>query len=1114
MHASTLQRVLEHLRKLTDPACVQDLNDADLLERFRLRREEAAFTLLVQRHGPMVLAVCRRILGDVHEAEDAFQATFLVLVRNAAAIRKQEALAGWLHGVASRISHKARRRLARQQLVGQAGKPNIHDDPSETLAAAELRAVLDEEIERLPDKYRMPLVLCYLADKTHEQAAVELGWPKSSVTARLARARELLQRRLTRRGFTAPAGLLAALLIEPSANASLPSLLTLSTVHLAAQALAGETLAATSAAGLAGGFVKGAVTLKRMATLSLLAMLGFAAVGYRMAVPGPSSSAEQPASKSPTFDEHQGTEAPRSPQARKPRVDLQGDPLPDEAIARVGSGRLRHPYLRALLFSSDNKRLLSSADKGLRIWDAATGKLVQRFDLPQGHKQTSCRWLSNSFIGIDVDTQGIPTVQILDTTTGRVRRRVRIKEPAINYYPSLSSDGKRFAVAHPDNQIRLYDTTTGETLQRIPFKGFLGVWSIAFAPDGKSVAFSNFSDTIYIHDVTTGQLIRELKRPGDAKLKLVFSPDGHFLASLPQNLPGQHKGEVSVWNLQDGKEIQRWTHPFPMAASAAFSPDGKRVAFGGSQWGLVLRDVETGKEVYRLSPQGGVFEITFSLDGKTLATASPDGVIRLWDAATGKLLPASADTDVSSVEHLRFSADGQRLFGISGVCLIWDSSTGRELRRMADPKPWDFKHATYQHFLALSPDESLMAAAHPEEGVVLVDAATGKQKRILKGGDRWIYRLAFTPDGRRLVTSGEERKLRIWDVASGRELRAWSEQGGLTACLAISADGRWLASAPVLYRVNKYDVTLWDLATGKEKRRFFMTRHCPMALAFSPDGRFLAAVGGDREQGEVRIWDLQTGQEQRRLEGRFGPLTSVAFSPDGRTLAAGGVDGQLGLWELASGCCRYRFRGHESRVLSLAFSPRGRRLAASSVDAPVYVWDVAGTLQFGLHHLSNDELQRSWNTLAGEDAVAAFQAIRRLAAAPEQTVPFLRQRLKSVLAPEPQRIRQLVQRLDSDDFATRQKAAEELEKQGDAAVPMLRQIMTKEKPSLEVRQRLQQILESVESKPESLRAGRAVEVLEWIATPDAVQLLNELANGVAEARLTREASAAKQRLSR
>ncbi len=1108
MHTSTLHGVLDYLRKLTAPARPHDLSDTELLERFRLRREEAAFTLLVQRHGPMVLNVCRRILGDVHQAEDAFQATFLILVRKAGTIRRQQSLGGWLHRVASHLALRTRAQTVRRQSCErQFLALATQDDGCDTLATAELRTALDQEIARLPDKYRMPLVLCYLSDKTHEQAAVELGWPKSSVTARLARARELLQRRLQHRGFTVPAGLLAALLTEQSANAALPSLLTLSTVRLAMQALTGETLEATSAAALASSFIKGTSALKLGAMLTLLAALGFVAAGYRLAVPAPPSPPEQPSPNVQAFDEPRAAK----PEPRRPRVDLFGDPLPDDAVARMGSSRLRHPGLRGLLFSSDNKRLLSSSNGDVRIWDTATGKLLRRFDLAERHKQTSCRWLGDHFICVDVDAQWITTVQILDTATGQVRRTVRIKEPTtVNNCP-LSPDGKCLAVAH-QKEIRLYDTTTGQTLQRIAFEGI--AWSIAFAPDGKSVAFNDLSDTIYLHDTATGKLLRELKQSGDTTLHLVFSPDGRFLASLPQSKAAQ-KGEVSIWSVKDSKEVHRWTHPFPKAMSAAFSPDGKRVAVGGARGGMVLRDVETGKEVRRFSPHGGIHVIAFSSDGRMLATASPGGVIRLWDAATEELLSASADPDVQLIDHLRFSSDGKRLLGTAGVCLIWDPSTGRELRRLADPKPWGFKHPTDQHYLALSPDQSLLAAVRPEEGVALVDVATGKQRHMLKGDHRWVYRLAFTPDGRRLVTSGDEKKLRVWNVADGRELRSWNERGGYTACLAISADGRWLASAPVLYRVKEFDVTLWDLTTGEEKRRFYMTSNFPSALAFSPDGRFLAAGGGSGEsnQGEIRIWDLQDDEKHRRLDGQFSAINSVAFSPDGRTLVTGGVDGQLVLWELASGRRRHHFVGHQGGIKSLVFSPDGRTLAASSIDAPVYAWDVAGTIQAIPHRLSNDELQRYWDALAGEDAPEAFQAIRHLVAAPEQSVPFLREHLMPVPAPDRKRIRQLVDMLDSDDFQTRQRAAEDLEKHNAAAAGLLRQIVAKEKPSLEVRRRLQQIVESIESKPESLRAVRAVEVLEWIATPEAVRLLGELVKGAADARLTREAIQAKRRLS-
>ena len=543
--------------------------------------------------------------------------------------------------------------------------------------------------------------------------------------------------------------------------------------------------------------------------------------------------------------------------------------------------------------------------------------------------------------------------------------------------------------------------------------------------------------------------------------------------------------------------------------NAAFSPDGKTVAVTGAQPELVLRDVTTGKEIRCWSAHERIHGAAYSPDGKTLATSSPWGVIRLWEVASGRALPASPDPLVHDVHDLRFSADGKRLLGCDSACIAWNADSGEELHRIVG----DVTNKIDYIPLALSPDETRFAVALRDGTVRLYDGEKREETHRLKGGDRLGSRPVFTPDGRRLITSGDEKKLRVWDVASGRELRKWNERGGYTACLAMSADGRWLATAPVLYRVDKYDITLWDLATGEEKKRFFMTRNFPSALAFSRDGRYLAAVGGDGNRCEIRVWNLEEGKESRFLEGHFGPVMSVAFSPDGRTLATGCGDGLL-LWELASGRRRHRFVGHESGIQSVVFSPHGRRLAASSVDAPVFVWDVAGTLEPRPRRLSNDELQRCWIALAGDDAAVAFQAIRRLAAAPEQTLPYLRERLKPVSAPDLKRVRQLVEMLDSDDFATRQKAAEELEQHADTAAGLLRQIVEKEKPSLEVRRRLQQILDGIDNKPETLRAVRAVEVLEWIGSPDAVRLVGELANGAADARLTREAAAAKKRLMR
>jgi RNA polymerase sigma factor (sigma-70 family) len=233
MTHANLGDVLRYLRRLTDPQAVRDVTDAELLERFCHQREEAAFTILLQRHGPMVLAACRRVLGDLHAAEDAFQATFLVLVRKADSIRKQASLASWLYGVALRVAARARSQGARRRSQERQFTLMPSREPSDMTTLPELRAVLDEELALLPEKYRAPLVLCYLEAKTQEQAARELHCPRTSLASRLVRARELLRERLARRGVSVPSGVVAVLLAREAAQAAVPAMLTITTVRAA-----------------------------------------------------------------------------------------------------------------------------------------------------------------------------------------------------------------------------------------------------------------------------------------------------------------------------------------------------------------------------------------------------------------------------------------------------------------------------------------------------------------------------------------------------------------------------------------------------------------------------------------------------------------------------------------------------------------------------------------------------------------------------------------------------------------------------------------------------------------------------------------------------------------
>jgi RNA polymerase sigma factor (sigma-70 family) len=304
MAESTLNDILRHLRGVCAAEAGRDLTDGELLERFVARREETAFALLVQRHGPMVLAVCRRVLHDVHAAEDAFQAAFLVLARRSASIRKRGSLASWLHAVAQRIALRARARAAAQRSRERQAADMARAAALDELTWRELRSILDEEIGALPERYRAPVVLCYLEGKSYDQAARELGWPKSSLASRLSRARGVLRGRLTRRGVALSAAALAAGLAGRAAGAAVPALLAINTVKGASLVAAGKTAAgALSAEAIALGeeSMKGIPGLKGK-LLVVLVLAGLVAGGAVLAarqLPAPPGEARAPEAEQP-----------------------------------------------------------------------------------------------------------------------------------------------------------------------------------------------------------------------------------------------------------------------------------------------------------------------------------------------------------------------------------------------------------------------------------------------------------------------------------------------------------------------------------------------------------------------------------------------------------------------------------------------------------------------------------------------------------------------------------------------------------------------------------------------------------------------------------------------
>jgi RNA polymerase sigma factor (sigma-70 family) len=351
--SSDMPDVLWHLRHLFAGSPHGGVADADLVQRFVLHRDEAAFELLLRRHAALVLRVCRAILRDHHLAEDAFQATFLTLARKAGSIGRRQAVAGWLYRVARNASLKARGRQARDS-----ARSLVEEPPAAPLPAPDdLSPVLHEELGRLPEKYRLPLVLCFLEGQSHADAARQLGWPKGTVAGRIARARDVLRRRLTRRGQVLPAALLGTAL-APAAGSAVPPTLVPSTVRAALAFLSGNA-AAVSAPVLR--LTEGVLhamflaKLKSIAAVSVVACvlvggLGTLALAQKPAGPG----AKSPAAAEP---------APTLPDSPDPRVVQRLKEHSIQNLKKIGLAAHEHldvfKHLPTDILGADKKPLLS-----------------------------------------------------------------------------------------------------------------------------------------------------------------------------------------------------------------------------------------------------------------------------------------------------------------------------------------------------------------------------------------------------------------------------------------------------------------------------------------------------------------------------------------------------------------------------------------------------------------------------------------------------------------------------------------------------------------------------------------------------------------------------------
>jgi WD40 repeat protein len=638
-----------------------------------------------------------------------------------------------------------------------------------------------------------------------------------------------------------------------------------------------------------------------------------------------------------------------------------------------------------------------------------------------------------------------------------------------------------------DNTLVFLDARTGVEQQRIDL-GTRAPDRIALSPDGTRLVgichgAKTFERGLLVWDVAgRKETLRmdpsknEVVRGQDYFSALAFARGGKSLVTA-----GGFDGLIE-WDLATGKELRRLGRRTMNADCLALAPDGKTLAVA---WGSAVRllDAATGED--RLPEAGHFYRINGAAvtpDGGTVYTYSAGPSMMLWEAATGRLKGRVEAPELGS-QWYGVVDDGRTAFSttvMGTTLLVHDLPSGKIRSRV----PLDFA-GDRAGPVAVSPDGRTVACkSYASESIQLVSVATGQRLRTLEDPGMKNCRVAFTAGGQTLLVSCADHTFQVWDPVKGIKLRQFGPIGD--------------SSSPNPLPIGQ------DFA-GYE-------------FAVSTDG---ARVAYANERGQFALIDAVTGRE---LPRRALPRVSnavFAFSPDSRTLAWGARrDPVLHLMEVASGKDRCVLNGHGSGVSSLSFSADGTTLVAGCEDSTALVRDLTGrrTRAKADGPLTAGGLDARWTALAGEDAAKAFQAIRELANSPDETLPYLARRLRPVPAADEKRLTRLIADLDGEAFAVREKAGGELADIGDAALASCHKALAG-RPSAEVRSRLEGIVEKRAQawralSGEELRTERALEVLERIGTPPARRFLDRLAGGLPEARLTREAKAATERLSR
>jgi WD40 repeat protein len=500
----------------------------------------------------------------------------------------------------------------------------------------------------------------------------------------------------------------------------------------------------------------------------------------------------------------------------------------------------------------------------------------------------------------------------------------------------LSPDGAHAVTTSADLTVRLWDVPARRLVRT--FQGHT-LWprDAALSPDGRQVLSGGDDRVLRLWDVTTGRPVRTFGLHEQKITAVAFSPDGR------RALSASWDATVRLWDVGTGRHIRTLGGHVGHVLDVAFAPDGRRALSGGEDGRVRLWDTNTGNELRRLEGHTGwVLRVAVAADGRRAVSGGADGTVRLWDLAAGKEV-GRFDGHGSPVRAVALSRDGRLAFaavspfepateGERGV-RVWDTASGREVHHLPTGDA---------HGLAVAPDGRSVLVADfgrptlrrwPLPGSPEPDAPPpprGEERRFAGPPASRVTAVAFSADGGQVHAAAGDGGFRVWDRATGREVRRFGGPAG-AAGAAFAPDG-WAVSSG-----QDGTVRVWDAATGREVRHFAGYTPTVVALAVSADGKRLLSL----DQGPtLRLWDAERGLPLHSHPLPPGPVRALALSPDGAAVLWGGPDGHVHGWIAETGAEMRLLRGHEGPVLAAAFSPDGRLALTGGEDGTARLWDL------------------------------------------------------------------------------------------------------------------------------------------------------------------------------